>query len=229
MGLDLVELVIRFEDSFAIPIPDKVATELTTPRKVTDYIYSQVNTSSQRSCLSQQAFYFLRKKFVSVLGISRRQFRPEIQLKNLIPLERRRENWLKMMDEIGSSSLPALARPIWVFSSLVFFSMLSFVVAQVYSLQRGGGSLSFLFGLFGAIVVGYGGAIATRPLRRNFRKGQEHAGDLVTFLLVHNPRCFKREWTRMQVAEIVRGIIIDETGVQNFSEDSHFINDMHLD
>lgn len=80
-----------------------------------------------------------------------------------------------------------------------------------------------------AIVIGYGGAIATRPLQRNFRRGYESVGDLAKFLLVHNPRSFKQEWTRPQVAEIVRGIIIDETGVQNFSDDSHFINDMHLD
>jgi acyl carrier protein len=230
MGLDIVELVIRFEDTFAISIPDKVATEITTPRKVTDYIFSQVNVSSQGSCLSQQAFYFLRKQFVGVLGVPRAEFRPENQLESLLPLERRRENWLKMMDELGSSSLPTLARPVWLFSSLVLLSVLCFVIANGYARNHDAGApSSFVFGMFVAMAVGYGGAIATRPLQRNFRKGHERVGDLAKFLIMHNPRCFKREWTRDQVAETVREIIIDETGVRDFSEDSHFIEDMHLD
>src|SRR5215204_1591900 len=107
MGLDTVELVIRFEDAFAISIPDNVAAELSTPRKVTDYVLSQVNVSSESSCVSQQSFYFLRKKFVAVLGVPREEFRPENELKRLIPFERRREKWLKMKNDLGATSLPA--------------------------------------------------------------------------------------------------------------------------
>jgi acyl carrier protein len=230
MGLDTVELVIRFEDSFAISIPDKVAAELTTPRKVTDYILSQIQVSSQNSCVSQQAFYFLRKKFVGVLGIPRGEFHPENQLESLIPFERRRENWLKMTDELGVSSLPTLARPVWLFLSLAFLSVLGFVTANVYARNHdGGASFSFIFGLFVATSVGYIGAVATRPLQRHFRKGYERPRDLAKFLVANNPLCFKREWTRDQVAETVREIIVDETGVSDFNEDSHFIEDMNLD
>ena len=208
MGLDTVELVIRLEETFGMAIPDEVAVELTTPRKVTDYIFSQVNAVNQSSCLSQQAFYHLRKKFVSVLGVARREFRPGTQLETLIPLELRREKWLKLMDEESSLSLPTLVRPIWIVSSLAYLSMLSFVIVTFYLRQPD--AVSFVFGVFAAISVGYGGARATRPLQRNFRKGYERAGDLAKFLMVHNPRSFKQEWTRTQVAEIVRGILIDE-------------------
>lgn len=45
MGLDSVELVIRIEDTFGIQIPDRVASKLTTPRKVTDFILSRVKES----------------------------------------------------------------------------------------------------------------------------------------------------------------------------------------
>jgi len=230
MGLDTVELVIRFEDAFGITIPDKIAADLTTPRKVTNYIFSQVNASNQPSCLSQQAFYFLRKKFVNVLGIARKEFHPENELEKLIPLKNRKENWLKMQHELGSSSLPALVRPWWLFSSLVLLSLLCFVIANLFARKLDSGSaLSFLFGLLVMIAIAYVGAVATRPWQRHFRKGYEHAGDLALFLVLHNPGVFKREWTREQVAETVRGIIVDETAIEDFNEDSHFVQDMHLD
>lgn len=229
MGLDTVELVIRFEDAFGISIPDKVAAELTTPRKVTDYIISQVAMTSQSSCLSQQAFYFLRKKFVGVLGIPRAEFLPDNKLERFIPLEGRRQDWLKLKHELGASSLPILARPVWLFGLLVFVSIVSFVIASTYAWTHGGGvASSLILGLLVSSVTGYLGAIATRPLQRNFRKGYSRPRDLAKFLVVNNPRCFKKEWTRDQVAQTVREIIVDETGVSDFAEDSHFVKDMNL-
>jgi hypothetical protein len=38
MGLDIVELFIRFEDEFELKIPDEVAATLETPRMVIDYL-----------------------------------------------------------------------------------------------------------------------------------------------------------------------------------------------
>ena len=230
MGMDLVELVVRFEDAFGIAIPDKVATELTSPRRVTDYILTQVTDSDERSCLSQQAFYFLRHQFVTVVGISPRGFNPKEQLKNLIPPQHRRETWLKMKSNLGGSALPSLARPFWLFSSLSFLSVLALIIASIYARQHDvGSSTSFLLGVLAAIVVAYLAAVVSRPWQRNFRKGFECAGDLANYLVVHNPRSFKKVWTREQIAAVVKEIIVDETGVNDFTEDSHFIKDMHLD
>ncbi|HEX8127571.1 MAG TPA: phosphopantetheine-binding protein [Pyrinomonadaceae bacterium] len=38
MGLDTVELLMAFEEKFGVSISDADAAELTTPRKVTDYL-----------------------------------------------------------------------------------------------------------------------------------------------------------------------------------------------
>jgi acyl carrier protein len=93
MGLDAVELVIRFEEAFGIPIPDDVAASLTTPREVADYVMTQVAADN------------------------------------------------------GS---------------------------------------------------------------HNFKRTQ-------------------RVWTRAQVEETVRAIVVDEIGIKDFTQDSHFVNDMHID
>lgn len=49
MGLDLVELVYRFEEEFEIIIPDEAAANMTTPRHVIDYIASDPKVSKQWS------------------------------------------------------------------------------------------------------------------------------------------------------------------------------------
>ncbi len=48
MGLDTVELLMAFEEKFGASIPDADAAELTTPRKVTDYLLEK-NASGGRS------------------------------------------------------------------------------------------------------------------------------------------------------------------------------------
>jgi acyl carrier protein len=229
MGLDLVELVIRFEEAFGIDIPDKVAADLTTPRKVNEYIFSQLTESCERTCLTQQAFYFLRAKFVTPLNISRSDFKPDTRLEDLVPLDRRRRVWADMQSELGPSAIPDLARPLWLFSLLAFLTVATLVVVTRYWSRDSLGSISFLFGLFAAILIGYAGEVMTRPLKRNFRGEYKCAGDLATYLSVHRPESFKKEWARDEVAAVVREIIVDETGVKDFTEDSHFIQDLHLD
>ena len=230
MGLDLVELVIRFEDAFGVAIPDKVAADLVTPRKVTDYVSSQLLESRKRSCLTQQAFYFIRGKFVPALSISRRDFKPDTRLEDLVPSDRRREVWARMTSEIGPSAIPDLARPSWLVSFLSAVTLATLVFVAGYALKdSAGGSISFFIGLCAAFLVGYGGALVTRPWKQNFRRGYRRVGDLATYISVHRPHYFKKEWTREHVAQVVREIIVDETGVNDFTEDSDFIKDMHLD
>src|SRR4030095_1882049 len=103
MGLDAVELVIRFEDAFGISIPDEVAASLTTPREVTDYIVTRVAVSDETACLSQQAFYFLRREFSKRLQIPRSVFRPEVSLQTLIPKQNRKLVWANLKAELGEA------------------------------------------------------------------------------------------------------------------------------
>lgn len=131
MGMDAVELVIRFEDAFGIRIPDGVAAQLTTPGKVTDYVLAQVAVSKQSSCLSQQAFYFLRRKFLASTMIARGDLRPSTRLEALVPMAQRRQVWAGIKSEIGRSALPDLARPIWLIFTLSLLTVLTFISAFI--------------------------------------------------------------------------------------------------
>ena len=182
MGLDLVELVIRIEETFDVPIPDRVATELTTPGKVTDFIFSQVEQSDDaRSCLSQQAFYSLRREFTRQLSIERRQFVPEAKLKELLPEDRSDEVWKNIGSSLGVKRWPTVYRSAWR----------GFFTPRVQSVRE---------------LVDY--FVTNEPL---IVKGKETA------------------WSRRQVWDVLERVIRDDTGVTHFSEDSRFIEDMHLD
>jgi acyl carrier protein len=229
MGLETVELVIRFEEAFGITISDEVATSMTTPRAVTDYIVTQVATADRSACLSQQAFYFLRRGFSNQLHLSRSAFHPEVSLQTIIPKETRKTVWRQLQTEMGPNVLPQLARPLWLFNLLfVGTALISVFVSLGYAVTV---SNQLFLGLTMLVATGTALSLVTRPFKTEFRRRFRNVAALVDYVLIHSPHSFKRQervWTRAQIAETVRAIIVDVTGKTNFTEDSHFINDMRL-
>jgi len=184
MGLDLVELVIRIEETFAIQIPDRVASELTTPRKVTDFILTQVEESqAPLPCLSQKAFYLLRSGFIRHTTLPRQQFWVDTTLREIVPDESRDNVWKEIGSAVGAKKWPAMSRPKW----------LGFIPPRVQNVR-----------------------------------------ELVEYLVTNEPLVVKGEevaWSREQVWEVLKRVIVDEVAVteNDFTEDSQFVEDMHLD
>lgn len=182
MGLDSVELVIRIEDTFGIQIPDRVASELTTPRKVTDFILSRVEESPDPlPCMSQKAFYSLRREFTQQLSLTRGQFASDAILKDILPEEGRDEVWKNIGSSLRVKKWPALSRTGW----------LGFLNPTV-----------------------------------------QHVGELVDYLVTNEPLIVKgneTSWSREQVWDVLKRVIKDETSINDFSEDSRFVEDLHLD
>ena len=230
MGLDLVELVIRIEDAFGISIPDHVAAELTTPRQVTEYVLSQLKLGNRSACMSQQAFYRLRREFVPVLGIERAEFHPSAKLEQLIALEDRIATWNTIRSSIGPKALPDLIRPRWLYLLLSLATIATAILAfQFTRLATGSGEIAAVVSFLILIGLGEGAKLVTRPFKCHFRREYAHAGELANYLVLHSPHSFKKEWTREEVAALVRKIIIDDTGVTDFTDDSRFVEDMNLD
>ncbi len=230
MGLDTVELVVRFEDAFGIKIPDKVAEELTTPRQVTDYVLTQLKLVDRTPCMSQQAFYRLRRAFVSVEAIERGQFRPGAKLSELVPVEDRQRIWTSVESQIGAAALPELVRPRWLFGVLTALTFATAAAVFVYTAAVVGHmNTAFVVSLLVGGVLGVLSERLTRPLRREFHRDYAHVEDLANHLAIQAPHLFKHEWTREEVAKTVRAVIIDQTGVRDFTDDSRFVQDMGLD
>ena len=233
MGMDLVEIVVRTEDAFGITIPDADATCITTPQELADFVATKVSLSDEPSCLSQQAFYFLRERFQSHLSFSRQAFRPNTPLEKLVPKQNRQLVWATLQTEVGAKALPDLARPIWLFWTLAATTIFVFFYATITAWNIFGGfGLTLLFGLISAIGFAYVSAVATRPTKQHFRQSYKRVGEVARFLVANKPHVLKRNerlWTRAQVLEVVREIVADYVGSQDFSNDAHFINDLRLD
>jgi hypothetical protein len=171
MGLEGVELILRFEEAFEISIPDSAVERFVTPKDVIDFIYTQVPATDETSCLTQRAFYFLRRHFIQHLQIKRRYFRPTQSLDLLLPLENRKAVWKELESKIGTAL----------------------------------------------------------PMRKGFfNRSYYDAGGLAKYVAFNKTRIINGRWTRKEIAQVVLEIIIDEIGIEDFTENSHFIKDMGI-
>ncbi len=111
MGLDGVELVMAWEESFGITITDAEAANLRTPRLATDLIYRKLaagDTPGPGGCLTQRAFYRLRSAFGGAFAVPRARVRPSTLLDSLLPAGRRREHWQALQTRVGVTRFPKL-------------------------------------------------------------------------------------------------------------------------
>ena len=231
--MDLVEIVVRTEDAFGIEIPDADATRITTPRKIADFVATKVLLSDESSCLSQQAFYFLRERFQPHLSFSRRMFRPNTPLEKLVPKQNRQFVWATLQIEVSANALPDLARPIWLFWTLAAstVSVFFYTTITIWNASNIGILNASICGFVAAIVFGYISAVATRPMKQHFRRSYKRVGEVARYLVANKPHVFKRDertWTRAQILAVVREIIEDEAGIEDFDNDAHFVKDLHL-
>ena len=67
--MELVYLVSRIEEEFEIHIPDEIATDLDTPRKVIDFIVSKTKEKYSREEITERFWLFLDEE--SALDISK--------------------------------------------------------------------------------------------------------------------------------------------------------------
>ena len=113
MGLDAVEIVMGWEESFGISISDDEAMTLRTPNLAIDLIAKKLGARDepQRPCLTVRAFHRLRKSIVTVANVPRQSVRPEARLKTLICTDRR-HTWDAVRAKCGIASLPS---PGWLF------------------------------------------------------------------------------------------------------------------
>jgi hypothetical protein len=173
MGLDAVEIVMGWEESFGIYIADTEAMALRTPRQSIELIATKLAAQDEvrGACFTLRAFHRLRRSITAAAGVPRSSVRPEARLRDLVRAERRR-TWDAVRSSCGISSLPGL------------------------------------------------GWFSPRTVR-----------DVTRWTVTHAAKELKQpgeSWTRSEIRNVVRAVVTDVTGVEDFKDDDDFIHDIGI-
>ena len=218
MGLDGVELVMAIEEGFGVTIADAEAEACVTPAAVIDLVFGKLRASDERVCVSQRAFYLLRKGLTRTLGVSRRKVDLTADIRSFTAGRAEREVWDDLKTAVQARSWPALAWPTWLTASMWFLSL---------------GTFCALIALFhwavaaaGAVLVAFVAARLTRPSRSRIPARYSRLRELVPFAVTSDAI----SWTRDQVASLVRKLVIEQLGLREgqYREDAHFVKDLGM-
>ena len=113
MGLDMVEFVMAVEDAFDVAIPDEDAACLRTPRDVIDFVTGLLPTAATSSCLTQQAFYHVRRATAAACGIERATVRPEARLADVFGSDES-PAWHAVRADLNATHWPRIGRDRWL-------------------------------------------------------------------------------------------------------------------
>jgi hypothetical protein len=221
MGLDLVELVLSVEKSFQIDIPDEDAPHLETPRQLVDYVAGRLQAETAGVCLSQRAFYRVRRALLAMDPPTESRWRPESRLLPAFPNRGREARWLELEERLALS-IPDLRRPV----ALSLFGVALVAVTASYSYAVGGGLNALLLGAMAASAF----VLVTRPFK--IALPFDTAEALSKHIAVHHAQVLKpasSRWSYGQVEEVVFGLVRDSTGLSHFDPDAHFVRDLNLD
>lgn len=193
MGLDVVEIVLRVEETFAVDLPDDELESVSTVGGLYKLVLSKLDGG--HVCPTSRAFYRVRHGFVDALGVPRRSMRPATELAPLLPKSIRRSVW-KRAEHGSELRFPDLEYPEW-FQKLTLGLSAAFAVGACIAFSRWSGQVdlpSFLRGFSVFLLVPIGIAAfaftvktmhAAAPFLGNILPVAT-AGELARFVLARN-------------------------------------------
>jgi hypothetical protein len=111
MGLDSMQLVMAFEDAFAVGFEDAELEHILTPRMAMDMMVVKLNISPEsrsQICPTLRAYNLLRRAFQEVLELPRWRLLPESQLQYLLARYDEQMIWEELRDRTGVPEFPSL-------------------------------------------------------------------------------------------------------------------------
>lgn len=227
MGLDGVEIVMAVEERFGIEISNQEAERIITPRELIDLVLTKVIAADVATCLSRRAFYAIRRSIVQEMKCDRNAVRPDSSLESLIPRKDRGHHWALLQRRVAVRRWPQLCKSI---RTICAAALLGAGVFYWFFLRELHPTFRFPLAI-GAAVVVVGSIFSSRSLKVEFPVTVRTVGELAQFLVGQAPELFEpegRKWARGEVAAVVREIVTEVIGCNNYTEDSRFVEDLGL-
>jgi acyl carrier protein len=234
MGLDLVELVMEVEETFGFTIRDEDAANIRTAGELYDCVMAHFEGREQ-GCLSSFVFYRLRRAFMTVLGLARKDVHLSSELARVIP-SRRRKTWSDLQAAMGLR-LPELVRPGWVTAMTTTAGIAIVIAASIFLIlatrvRTTGGAIALIVCIMCA--VSYVLYQATRPFAVAFRPEFATVGGLTKSILHHNYGVISDKWQRANAEEVwttLRTLIVEQLGVrpEDVTKEASFVEDLRID
>jgi acyl carrier protein len=224
MGLDGVELVMEFEETFGVELEDDKVTEAVTPRMIGDLIFSKLKVTDERICQSQRAFYILRNVLIKMFVLERKSVTPDMQFRDLMPKEREKEMWEQIRLAVAARSWPKLALPLWM-SRFLIGATVAILSMIVYAVIRYSG-LGFIGAVALAVVLARVANELTRPHRVCIPSRFNTIRDLIPYAITSD----QIKWTREQVSDRMKQIVTEQFDLDEseYTEDSRFLEDFGI-
>lgn len=224
MGLDGVELVMAFEEAFAVQISDADAEKMITPRDVVDFVFRTRNSKTKGPCLTRRAFHQLRLRLMNE-GHPRAEIRLETQLPAFFPRTGRCEKWKRVRGDFASRQWPDLVRPKWLTNFLTATVLVS-SIAIAYPIVD---SNEILLALVFVAVFGIFAERVTRTFATEFPLGLATIADLskTVSLGISGLLLPVEALDRESISQIVKQIVLEQLGIAEaeYAEDKFFVRD----
>ncbi len=206
---------MAIEEAFGVTIEDSEMAALVTPAAVIDLVFGKLRTSDERVCVTQRAFYLIRKGLIRALSVSR-TIHSEIRL--LTKGKSEPQVWEDLKNAVGARSWPALVRPGWLVACLWLVS------ASIF-----GALLLHYHWLFAAAGAGVAAMIGSR-LTVRYRTCIPGPYSRVDKLAPMAATSEAIVWTRDQVAAVVKKLVIEQLGLRekHYREEADFVKELGM-
>ena len=220
---------MQAEADFGITIKDSDAEKMVTPHDLIEQIMSQVGRTGQVPCLKQRAFHRIRATLMRRFGLKRDRIRLETRLGELVPRAGRKTHLTEFQKELDIDNNIDLIRPAWLTSILSGAVLIISLVVTTYfaglNLYAWLAEFLIFLGVFGWLA-----AALTRGQRYEFAPTIATVEGFSRWV-VANPSNLVAvppgQWSREQVAEKVRSIVIGVLGCEKeYREDARFVEDL---
>lgn len=230
MGLDGVELIMAVEERFGVEITDEEAQQILTTRMLYECVTRKIRSVPSDVCLSQRAFYLLRRSFRADFTIPRSAFRPDVPLEKLIPHTNRKLLWDRLKEHLGAKVWPQLKLRraiVW----LITAGALSLGALILFWAGPHTPLLSSILALLTTAFSAYILVRMARPLRTSL--AGHTVGTLSELIVASNAFLVappSNEWSPERIRLEVRQLVIDQLAVPpTFSDDAEFVKDLGID